>query len=711
MNAESNSSRSGRSTPASWPADLVFHLWRMRFVRGFVALVIIAAVFLIGRCTVDTDRGTVGAMNAGEAGPAGQSPTVWTCSMHPQIRANKPGQCPICFMDLVPVTSDDADADAARLTLSGRAKTLAQVQTTEVRMRDLTNEIQMVGKVAPDETRITYISSYIPGRIDRLFVDYTGIMVREGDHLAELYSPELLVAQREYLLARQAVTQSEASNTSNALAQSAARTVLEAARRKLELWGIPKDEIERLNTESAASDHMRIDAPTSGWVLERQGYQGMYVDTGTRLFTVVDLTRVWVLLDAYESDVQYLRYGQPVEFESESFAGDRLTGKIAYIDPVLNEATRTVKIRVNVPNPSLKLRPGMFVSAHVHAKLGKDGKVMTSELAGRYICPMHPEVIRDEPGKCSECGMDLVTTESLGYASKSTPPGKAHAIPASSVLLTGRRAVVYVETSPPSSDGGATYEGRVVELGPRAGDWYAVLSGVRAGERVATRGAIQIDSAMQIQARPSMMQPPAASDQATLPEAHTTDVSSHPVASRDSDSQVKSRHAADAESGPKAGAPYHAHVRPMIDAYLRLTKSLAADDAEAAVKAVAGIHQAAQHALMMASQIGLNESDAATFKESIGKIAAASKLGDTPAIEQIRKQLPKINEPFEQYLQTFGHNLASPIRRAYCPMAFDNAGGYWFQAGDTIENAYFGSKMLRCGVIKGEIDQDGKAAN
>jgi Cu(I)/Ag(I) efflux system membrane fusion protein len=203
-------------------------------------------------------------------------------------------------------------------------------------------------------------------------------------------------------------------------------------------------------------------------------------------------------------DMMWVRYGQEVEFLTEAYPGQVFKGTISFIDPVLNTKTRTVKLRVNVENPEAKLKPEMFVRAVVRAKIAHGGKVMDKTMAGKWICPMHPDVVKTEVGICDICGMDLVTTESLGYVKVDTPKEAPLVIPASAPLITGARAVVYVqlpETEKP------TYEGREVILGPRAGDYYIVESGLAEGEVVVTNGNFKIDSALQIQAKPSMMNP------------------------------------------------------------------------------------------------------------------------------------------------------------------------------------------------------------
>jgi Cu(I)/Ag(I) efflux system membrane fusion protein len=179
-------------------------------------------------------------------------------------------------------------------------------------------------------------------------------------------------------------------------------------------------------------------------------------------------------------------------------------GKISFIAPVLDAKTRTVKLRVNVDNSEGKLKPGMFVRATVRAKVAQSGTVMDPEMAGKWICPMHPSVIKSQFGTCEKCGMDLVTTESLGYVQAGEPNEAPLVIPTSAPLITGKRAVVYVRL--PNTEK-PTFEGREIVLGPRAGDYYIVESGLMEGEIVVTNGSFKIDSALQIQAKPSMMSP------------------------------------------------------------------------------------------------------------------------------------------------------------------------------------------------------------
>ena len=424
----------------------------------------------------------------------------WTCSMHPQIITNKPGKCPICAMDLIPVPSVGGDIREREISFSEAAIKLMEIETSVVERKFVAAEIRMVGKIDYDETRLKNITAWVPGRIDRLYVDFTGITVNKGDHMVYLYSPELLSAQAELLQAVKAV-QNIKPESSELITRSILAT-LEAVREKLRLLGLTKKQIEDIEKIGQPVDHITIYAPMGGVVIEKHATEGVYVTTGTKIYTIADLSQLWVKLDAYESDMMWIRYGQQVEFTTEAYPGEVFKGKISFIDPVLNAATRTVKLRVNVDNPEGKLKPQMFVKAIVRSSVAVGGRVMATEMAGKWICPMHPDVVKTQAGSCDICGMDLVTTESLGYVKADTPKEAPLVIPASAPLITGKRAVVYVQLPDKERP---TYEGREIVLGLRAGDYYIVESGLTEGEVVVTNGNFKIDSALQIQAKPSMM--------------------------------------------------------------------------------------------------------------------------------------------------------------------------------------------------------------
>lgn len=434
---------------------------------------------------------------------ADHGPEKWYCSMHPQIVRDRPGLCPICEMDLIPMpTSLVADAAPRELAVSEAAAALMDIQTSPVERRPVAVEVRMVGRVDYDETRVKSIAAWSPGRIDRLYVDFTGTRVRKGDHLVELYSPELISAQAELLQAVRAA--SRASTETSEYLKDSARTTLDAAREKLRLLGLAPEQIEAIETSGEPLAHVTIYSPISGVVIGKMATEGMYVGTGSHIYAVADLSEVWVKLDAYESDLPWIRYGQEVTFTAEAYPGEVFKGWISFIAPTLDARTRTVKVRVNVPNPDERIKPEMFVRAVVQSRVAQEGKVMHPDMAGKWTCPMHPSIVRDQAGSCDICEMDLVTTESLGYVAAEEDEHLPLVVPASAPLITGKRAVVYVKK--PDAEH-PTFEGRQIVLGPRAGDYYIVREGLAEGEQVVTSGGFKIDSALQIQAKPSMMNP------------------------------------------------------------------------------------------------------------------------------------------------------------------------------------------------------------
>jgi Cu(I)/Ag(I) efflux system membrane fusion protein len=466
---------------------------------ALIAIIAFAAGFLIKSYLQPSPAEAEHKHPGGETQENGEK--WWTCSMHPDIRLPKPGICPRCPMDLIPVTSSAGDIGEREISFSEAAIKLMQIETTAVQRKFVTAEIRMVGKIDYDETRVKHITAWVRGRIDRLYVDFTGVNVNKGDHLVYLYSGELL-GDQQALLAAIAGAKNVKSESST-LATKLKSANVDAVRTRLRLRGLTDKQIEEIEESGKPVTHLTIYSPIGGTVIDKKATEGMYVDEGTHIYTVADLSHLWVKLDAYESDLLWIRYGQEVEFTTEAYPGQTFKGIISFRDPVLNAKTRTVKLRVNVDNIEGKLKPEMFVRAIVRSRVAGGGKIMTPDMAGKWICPMHPAVVKTEPGDCDICGMDLVTTESLGYV-VDTPKQAPLVIPATAPLITGTRAVVYVQV--PAAEK-PTYEGREIVLGPRAGDYYIVKSGLAEGEIVVTNGNFKIDSALQIQAGPSMMNP------------------------------------------------------------------------------------------------------------------------------------------------------------------------------------------------------------
>ena len=457
----------------------------------FVGMSIRGASSTVGSSTSDDPH-------AGHAHSAAEGEAqIWTCSMHPQIRRDGPGSCPICGMDLVPVKK--SVSGVRTISISPDVKKLMNVQTVPVAHRYVTADVRMVGKIEYDQTRLAHITAWVSGRLDRLFVEFEGVEVKNGDHMAYIYSEELYTAQEELVSALQSKADRPTSRFVEPL------DLAESAREKLRLLGITAKQIKEIEQRGKPSTHLTIYSPAGGIVVKKHRQEGDRVRTGDRIYTVADLKHLWVQLDAYESDLPWLRYGQDVQFTTEAYPGEVFHGRVAFIDPVLNEATRTVKVRVNVSNDDGRLKPEMFVRAIVRSKIAAGGRVLDASLAGKWISPMHPEIVKDQPGDCDVCGMPLVRAETLGYVTaEPSDTAKPLVIPVSAALLTGTRAIVYVQV-PDAEE--PTYEGREIVLGPRAGEYYLVKAGLKEGELVVTNGNFKLDSALQISAKPSMMTP------------------------------------------------------------------------------------------------------------------------------------------------------------------------------------------------------------
>lgn len=363
--------------------------------------------------------------------------TVWTCSMHPHIKMDKPGKCPICGMDLIPLGQSAESVDPRVIHLSKEAAQLANVQTTVVSSQKSEMTLRLYGKVQADERLLQSQVAHIPGRIERLMVSFTGESVRKGQTLAVIYSPELVTAQQELI---------EASRTKQAQPE-----IYQAARERLVQWKLTDKQIDAIVHSGKIKYNFEIIANTSGIVINRKVNDGDYLTQGAVLYEVADLSKVWVMFDAYESDIPFISKGDKVTFEVQALPGVKYSGNIVFIDPIVDPTTRVAKVRVEVNNQSGKLKPEMFVTGQLVAHLNQ-------------------------------------------YKNKLV-------IPRSSVLWTGKRSVVYVKTSKNEP----MFKLRNVEIGPMLGNSYVVLDGLTEGEEIVTQGTFSVDAAAQLEGKPSMM--------------------------------------------------------------------------------------------------------------------------------------------------------------------------------------------------------------
>ena len=467
----------------------------LKIAAGILVVALAFGVWGIG-CGSGESEGGAGAASMSSEPAAAQ---LYTCAMHPHIILNEPGNCPICGMELVPVSAESGGVSDEAMKLSPYAAALARVETAIVERRPVTIDVRLVGKLVFDETRVRTVSAWLPGRIDRLYVDFVGVAVNAGDHLGELYGPDLLASQQDLIEASRTARRAKQGSPSLA---TLARANLDASRERFRLWGFSAEQIRKLERQGQPSDHLTLYSPVSGVVIERAVDEGSYVREGDTILRIADLSELWLVMAAYESDLSWLRQGQAVEYEVPALPGEQFEGRIAFVSPVVDPVTRTTQVRLNVANKDGRLKPEMFAKARVRVHVREDGEVVEPSLVGKWIGPMHPEIVRDEGGPCPICGMQLVPAKTLGYEAPGKPP---LVIPLTAALITGKRAIVYVASF--EEDGSTSYEAREVRLGPRPEDAYVVLHGLEEGERVVKQGAFKIDASIQIQAKRSMMNP------------------------------------------------------------------------------------------------------------------------------------------------------------------------------------------------------------
>lgn len=375
---------------------------------------------------------------------------TYTCSMHPQIRQKEPGTCPICEMDLTPLNAN-ASNDPTVLEMTEDAIRLADIQTTTVGMGQRAGKkLTLSGKIQPDERAAATQVAHIPGRIEQLYITFTGERISKGQAIAKLYSPPLVTAQQELLEAIRFKGKSS--------------EIAEAARTKLRYWKVSDAFIEKVEETGKIQREITIYADRGGVVMNRKVAVGDYVEEGSALFELSNLNQLWAMFEAYEGDLAYVRLGNTVQFTTPSVPARNFSGRITFIDPVIDPASRTASLRAEVQNPGGVLKPEMFIQGEVNASA----------------------------------------------ASKT-----ALEVPKTAVLWTGKRSVVYLKKTDVKIP---TFEYREVELGESTGNTYLVLKGLQTGDEVVTNGAFVIDAAAQLNNQQSMMNRLVAKEETTVME-------------------------------------------------------------------------------------------------------------------------------------------------------------------------------------------------
>lgn len=425
------------------------------------------------------------------------NPKLYICPMMCTPPLSEPGRCPVCGMELVPLVEDQAETGSRSIQIDPASRRVANIQTVQVRSAAVSRTIRTIGELAYDEGRLKTLAAYVDGRLDRLYADYTGAVVNQGDVLAKLYSPQLYTAQAELLTAQRSTGLVPAGVDSGGLAES--------ARRKLLDLGMTERQISTLEETKRPTTRIDLVAPIHGTVIAKLASEGDYVKTGQAICRLADLSTVWLMLELFPEDAAAVRYGQHVSAEVQSLPGREFSGRVAFVDPTVDPKTRTVGVRVVVANEDGQLKVGDYAAARIQAPVtvanNPKAPIYDPDLAGKWISPRHPHVVEDGPGKCPVCGIDLVPASEFGFADKPVSALQQLVVPRNAVLSAGDNSVVYVESEP------GRFELHRVQLGPRVGSDVVIVSGLAEGETVATNGNFLIDSQMQLSGKPSLIDP------------------------------------------------------------------------------------------------------------------------------------------------------------------------------------------------------------
>ncbi len=554
---------------------------------------------------------------------------VWTCSMHPQIRESEPGNCPICGMELIPARSQSVQAreDDYSMVMTASAARLADIQTAPVTRAVPQKVLELPGRVKVDERRITRVTTHFPGRIRDLKVDFTGALIRNGEPMATIYSPELIAAQRELL---EAARQKERNPR-----------LYESARQKFRLWEFTDKQIQAIEDRGTVQNDLEILSPVNGYVLRRNIAEEQHVMEGTVIYEVANLDRIWIVLEAYEEDTQWIQTGDIISFRTRSNPAQVYETTVTYIDPVVDPLKRTVGIRTELANPGNQLKPEMLVRGSLLATLESENLI----------------------------------------------------VPASSVLWTGPRSLVYVKDT--SADV-PRFVVREVELGVRAGDYYVIESGVEEGEEVVFHGAFRIDSEMQLADRFSMMNREPGRGAIRLHDhggMDMEDMDDHGHDDMETQQEMDIHEHSNAIDG--ATDDFREDFKVLLDHYLDGKEALFESNADA-------VSEAFQQAYKKLESIGMHRMDGDAhmrwmeqYEAIDGHLSHIAEAGD---MERLREGFSALSHVLIEAVRNY--DIPGVYYHQYCPMVDAN----WLSREEQIQNPYAPDTMPSCGEVIERID-------
>jgi len=559
---------------------------------------------------------------------------IWTCSMHPQIQRDGPGNCPLCGMELIPLESDESDegddASAFTVKLSKTAMKIAEVEMTTIEKKAPYKEIYLPGKVMADERKITELTSRFAGRIEKLFINFTGQKVRKGQVLAKIYSPKLVTAQKELL---EAVKFKETNPS-----------YYKASRNKLKLWDLSEKQISKIEASREVAFYFDVLSPITGTVTIRYVALGDYVKEGSALFEVTDLRRVWVIFDAYESDIPWIKLGDKIKFKIRSIPGTAFESTVTFIDPVLDPTSRVAGVRAELSNPKGLLKPQMLASGLL--------KTMLPGSADRLL------------------------------------------VPKSAVLWTGKKAVVYVATG----DHNNMFLFREIELGAEAGEYYIVESGLEEGEMIASNGVFKIDAAAQLKGKRSMMNP--SGRKVSTGHDHGGTGNKKKVITKNEDNKSMSTAKGAMKIDKSVDKIFVKQLTEVYLSHLDLQNAFLASDPGKVKPSAPQITDALKKVDMSL----LNGSMHNHWMEGLKAMnKSLDRIKTTDDIESQRLAYADFNETLYAAIKMFG--IASQtVYYQFCPMARNGNGAYWLSPDKEIKNPFYGDAMLTCGKIKEVIN-------
>ncbi|WP_116772176.1 efflux RND transporter periplasmic adaptor subunit [Maribacter litoralis] len=522
---------------------------------------------------------------------------MWTCSMHPQIMQPEAGDCPICGMDLIPAEAGAEGLAANEIKMTENAMALANIQTTVVGNAQASADdgmISLSGKIAANEENNTVQSSYFKGRIEQLNINYEGQQLNRGQLLATIYAPDLVAAQQELITA--------------ASLKESQPALYKAVRNKLKNWKLSDTQINAIEESGTVRENFPIYATVSGTVSEVMAAQGDYVNQGQPIVKLSNLNSVWAEFDAYENQIAQFNIGQKINITTNAYPNKEFEGTISFIDPILNNATRTITVRATLQNKNDLFKPGMFVTGKVK------GATQTME--------------------------NTLT------------------VPASAVLWTGERSLVYVKTNPNEP----VFEMREVTLGNRSGETYQVSAGLNNGDEIVTNGTFTVDAAAQLQGKKSMMNQQMMQDESAMM----------------GDMEMSFSNA------------FSSDFSEALPSYLKMKDAFVASDAGQ----VSAFAKTTSEKLKTISTDDLGTMEKQHLTKNIEMLDA---IANNDNLENQRAHFVILNENIVPIAMSIENSTNYYIQK--CPMANNNKGAVWLSMEEEIRNPYYGDAMLTCGSV------------